>query len=288
MSSLSIRRLSGALGAEIQDIDIAGPLNEGAVAALRSALAEHCVLLFRDQTLTPAQHIAFTERFGPLQELTLGSYLHKEHPEIFVVSNKPVAGKPSDTRRTGRRWHTDMCYTPTPCRGSLLYAMEVPPVGGDTVFANMQRAFETLSGGMQTMVEKLRVIHDLSKVPEFKGRDPEATAKIIADNPPVEHPLVWSHPDSGRKSLFLSQYLAYRFVGMTEAESAPILDYLNAHATRIENTWRHQWRVGDLIFWDNRSVMHCAPEDYDMSDPANARHMHRTTLAGPPVENATA
>lgn len=284
MSGLSIRRLSGALGAEIQDIDVAGPLDEGTVAALRVALAEYCVLLFRDQTLTPAQHIAFTRRFGPLQELTLGSYLHKEHPEIFVVSNKPVAGKPSDTRRTGRRWHTDMCYTPTPCRGSLLYAMEVPSVGGDTVFANMQRAFETLSGGMQAMVEKLRVIHDLGKVPEFKGRDPEATAKIIADNPPVEHPLVWSHPDSERKSLFLSQYLAYCFVGMTEAESAPILDYLNAHATRIENTWRHQWRVGDLIFWDNRSVMHCAPEDYDMSDPANARHMHRTTLAGPPVE----
>ena len=283
MAALAIRRLSGALGAEIQDIDVAGPLDDGTVAALRDTLAEHCILLFRDQTLTPAQHIAFTERFGPLQALTLGSYLHKDHPEIFVVSNKPVAGKASDTRRTGRHWHTDMCYTPLPCRGSLLYALEVPPVGGDTVFANMQRAFDTLSDGMRAMIEGLRAVHDLSKVPNFKNRDPDATAKIVADNPPVDHPLVWTHPDSGRKSLFLSQHLTHRFADMTEAESAPIIDYLIDHSTRIENTYRHQWRVGDLIFWDNRSVMHIAPGDYDMSDPANTRHMHRTTLAGPPV-----
>ena len=105
----------------------------------------------------------------------------------------------------------------------------------------------------------------------------------MADNPPVEHPLVWTHPDSGRKALFLSDQIAYRITGMTEAESRPILDYLLAQATRIENTYRHQWRAGDLVFWDNRSVMHCAPEDYDMSDPVNVRHMHRTTLAGPPV-----
>jgi len=283
VSALSIRRLSDALGAEVEDIDIAQDLSDETVFALRQALANHCVLLFRGQSLTPAQHIAFTKRFGLFQELTLASYLHQEHPEIFVVSNKPVDGKPSDTRRTGRRWHTDMCYTPQPCRGSLLYALEVPPVGGDTVFANMQRAHDRLSDGLRATIDGLRTVHDLSKVADFKNRDPAATARIVADNPPVEHPLVWTHPDSGRKALFLSDQIAYRITGMTEAESRPILDYLLAQATRIENTYRHQWRAGDLVFWDNRSVMHCAPEDYDMSDPANVRHMHRTTLAGPPV-----
>ena len=280
MGTMAIRRLSGAFGAEIQNIDVAGELDDTTIAQLRDALAAHCILLFRDQKLTPAQHIAFTKRFGPLQELTLGSYLHQDHPEIFVVSNKPVAGKPSDTRNTGRHWHTDMCYTPTPCRGSLLYALEVPPVGGDTVFANMQRAFDTLSDGMRAMIEDLRTVHDLSRVPDFKNRDPEATAKFVSDNPPVEQPLVWAHPDSGRRSLLLSQHITGRFKDMTEAESKPLIDYLIGHATRIENTYRHQWRVGDLIFWDNRSVMHCAPGDYDMSNLANRRHMHRTTLSG--------
>ncbi|NKB59106.1 MAG: TauD/TfdA family dioxygenase [Alphaproteobacteria bacterium] len=281
MSGLAVRRLSGALGAEIQGVDIAGDIDNIAIATMRNALSEHCILLFRDQKITPAQHIAFTERFGPLQELTLGSYLHADHPEIFVVSNKPVAGKPSDTRNTGRHWHTDMCYTPHPCRGSLLYALEVPPVGGDTVFANMQRAFDTLSDGMRAMIENLRAVHDLSRVPDFKNRDPEATRKIVADNPPVEQPLVWVHPDSGRKSLLLSEHITCRLAGMSDEESKPLIDYLIAHATRIKNTYRHQWRAGDLIFWDNRSVMHCAPGDYDMSDTANRRHMHRTTLAGP-------
>ena len=229
---------------------------------------------------TPPQHIAFAKRFGPLQEPTLGSYLHKADPEIFVVSNKKVDGKLSDTRRTGRRWHTDMCYTLQPCLGSLLYALEVPPVGGDTLFAKMQGAYDGLSDGMWMMVNGLSTVHDLSKISNFKNRDPKATAKTVADNPPVNHPLVWTHPDNGRMSLFLSDQIAYRIVDMTETESRLILDYLLAQTTQIENTYCRQWQAGDLIFWDNRSVMHCALEDCDMLDDAKIRDMHRTTLAG--------
>ena len=283
VSALPVRRLSAALGAEVLEVDLTHDLDDGTIATMRAALADFCVLLFRGQSLTPSQHIEFTKRFGALQELTLASYLHEDHPEIFVVSNKSVDGKPSDTRRTGRRWHTDMCYTSQPCRGSLLYALEVPTVGGDTVFANMQHAYNGLSDGMRTIIEGLRTVHDLSKLADFKNRDPKSTAKIVADNPPVEHPLVWTHPDSGRKSLFLSDQIAYRITGMSEAESRPILDYLLGQATRIENTYRHQWLAGDLVFWDNRSVMHYAPEDYDMSEPNNLRYIQRTTLAGPPV-----
>ena len=123
-------------------------------------------------------------------------------------------------------------------------------------------------------------MHGLSKVSDFKSRDPKATAKIVADNPPVKHPLVWTHPDNGRMSLFLSDQIAYRIVDMTETKSRLILDYLLAQITQIENTYRRQWQAGDLIFWDNRSVMHCALEDYDMLDDGKVRNMHRTTLAG--------
>ena len=148
----------------------------------------------------------------------------------------------------------------------MLYALEVPPVGGDTLFAKMQGAYDGLSDGMWMMVNGLSTVHDLSKISNFKNRDPKATAKIVADNPPVNHPLVWTHPDNGRMSLFLSDQIAYRIVDMTETKSRLILDYLLAQTTQIENTYRRQWQAGDLIFWDNRSVMHCALEDYDMLD----------------------
>jgi len=176
-----------------------------------------------------------------------------------------------------------MCYTLQPCFGSLLYALEVPPVGGDTLFAKMQGAYDGLSDGMWVMVDGLSTVCDLSKVSDFKNRDPKATAKIVADNPPVNHPLVWTHPDNGRMSLFLIDQIAYRIVDMTETESRLILDNFLAQPTQIENTYRRQWQAGDLIFWDSRSVMHCALEDYDRLDDAKDRDMHRTTLAGPPI-----
>jgi len=280
LQNYTIRPLSVAVGAEIVGIDLARPLDDDDIATIRRTLADRCIVLFRGQEMTPKQHIDFSARFGELEIHPLDAYQHPEHPELFMVSNLPVNGKPSDTRNVGRFWHSDLCYTETPSLGSLLFAREVPAVGGDTVFANMYRALDTLSDTFRGMLEGLRAVHDYSRSPGLRERDPETSARMVAKVPPVEHPLITTHPDSGRRSLFVSEHFTSRIVGMTDAESSALLGHLVANATRLENTYRHQWRVGDLVFWDNRCALHYALADFDVNDPANRRHMHRTTVKG--------
>ena len=275
-------QLSHAIGAEISGIDLREPMDTSLVAEIRSAWLKHNVLLFRDQDLTPELHIAFSCQFGELDDhRTRPDEQLPGHPEIFVVTNHPRSdGKPSRTRNTGRQWHTDFSYTRRPAMGSLLYCKEIPEVGGDTLFANITLAWETLSDGMKALLAPLEAVHDAANIGSYRTRD-QAEVQVIKDNnPPIAQPVRRVHPETGNPALYVTESATTHFVGMTVEECRPILEFLFAHATREEFTYRHRWRVGDLIMWDNRCTLHRALMDY--SHETDRRHMLRTTLLGEP------
>lgn len=280
MARIGVRRLSNGIGAEITGVDIAKPIDSETVNQVRDAWHNHLVLLFRDQhDLTPERHIAFSRNFGMLdQHGSNPRYRMQEFPEILQITNKPFDGKPSGTRNTGRNWHSDLSYTSHPGKGSLLWCAERPEVGGDTMFTNMYLAYETLSDKMRAFLDDLYAIHDVSLVKGIEQRDPAEVAEMKRLSPPVAHPVVRVHSDTGRKALFVSQRVR-QFVGLSEEESQPILNFLCEHATKHEFVYRHQWRVHDLLMWDNRCTMHIALADFDQTKP---RHMLRTTLLGEP------
>jgi taurine dioxygenase len=277
---IGVTRLSAAVGAEVA-VDVTRPLKQETVEQINTALAEHCVLLFRNAEITPEQHIAFSRNFGPLEAHLLAEFSLPEHPEIFVVSNVKEGGKLKGAVYAGQFWHSDLSYMKKPSLGSLLLCHEMPAVGGDTMWANMYMAYETLSEPMQAFIGGLKAVHDYShaydtyfaKLPDRPPLTPEQRAKT----PPVTHPMVRTHPVTGRKALYVNPGFTKGIVGMPEEESRPILDFLHRHSTRPEFTYRHKWRVHDMMFWDNRCSMHYALADYDFSV---RRHMHRTTIAG--------
>ena len=276
--AMKIRRLSNALGAEVMGVDLSTSLHPDQIAAIRAAWMEHQVLLFRDQVLTPEAHIAFSRQFGELDRHdALPRYRHPEHAEIFMVTNHMIDGKPSATRNTGRQWHTDLSYTTRPACGALLYCREAPPVGGDTMFANMYRAYESLTPGMRALLDPLWAVHDVMGSRDLRTRDPQQVAELRRLNPPVAQPVVRTHPETGRKALYVNEMLSTHFTGMTAEESRPILQFLFEHSTPHENVYRHPWHVNDLLMWDNRCTIHIALADYEHSSP---RHMLRTTILG--------
>jgi taurine dioxygenase len=278
---ISVARLSSAIGAEVTGVELTRPLEAEAVELLARALAEHCVLLIRNADITPEQHIAFSRQFGPLEGHVLAEFSLPDHPEIFVVSNVKEAGKLKGAVYAGQFWHSDISYMEKPSLGSLLLCHEMPAVGGDTMWANMYMAYDTLSEPMKAFIGGLKAVHDyshaydtyFSKLPDRPPLTPAQRAKT----PPVEHPMVRTHPVTGRKALYVNPGFTKGIVGMPEEESRPILDFLFRHSTRPEFTYRHKWRVHDMMFWDNRCSMHYALADYDFSV---RRHMHRTTIAG--------
>jgi len=276
MGELELRPLSNALGAEVRGINISRELSDDEVAIIRKAWNEHHILLFRGLDLTPEQHIAFSRRFCDLDTHDATPFDRLDgHPEILEVTNKPKNGKPSETRNTGRNWHSDYAYTNRPSAGSMLYCAERPPAGGDTMFCNMVRAYDELSPTMREILDELHAVFDFALV----GRqNSEKTAELRKLNPPIAHPAVRVHPDSGLKALYVSERTSH-FHGMTPEESRPIIGYLCDFATRHENVYRHQWEVGDLLIWDNRTTMHIALADFDQAKP---RRMLRTTLLGEP------
>lgn len=277
MSTLQIERLGHALGARVGGLDLRQPLDDETVAELRRAWLEHLVLVFPDQDIEPQHHVAFARRFGELdRNETLPDYRDPEWPEILVVSNKPRDGKPSETRNTGRNWHSDLTYTTRPALGSLLLCKERPAVGGDTMFANMYMAYESLSAKMRELIDGLWAVHDASLIKGLAERSPEKVATLKRLNPPVAQPVVRVHPETGRKLLLLGQRVSH-FVGMTREESAPLLDFLNEHAVQPEFVYRHRWSVNDLVMWENRATMHLALADFDQRQP---RHMLRCSLLG--------
>ena len=278
---MEVRRLANALGAEISGIDLAHPLSAAQADAVRAAWHEHLVLLFRNQRLSPDAHIAFSRHFGELdRHEALPRYRHPDHPEIFMITNHEVDGKASATRNTGRQWHNDMSYTVRPAMGSLLYCRECPSVAGDTMFANMVRAYETLSKPMRDFLDPLWAVHDVMGSRDLRKRDPAQIAEIRKLTPPVAQPVVRTHPATGRKALNVHEMMCTHFVGMTREESRPILEFLYEHSTPHENVYRHRWQVDDLLMWDNRCTLHIALADYEHTSP---RHMLRTTLLGEPM-----
>lgn len=279
---MQVRRLSYAGGAEVTGFDLRAALDAGTVAAIRAAWLEHLVLVFPQQALTPQEHIWFSRYFGELERHPLKNLRGSAHPEILELTNRVVDGKPSETAEVGRIWHTDGSSTIRPPTGSLLYCRAIPQVGGDTWFANMYLAYDALSEGMKRLIGGLEVVQDLGYFYRKTGggtRDPNKIAEDVKDNPPVVQPLVRTHPETGKKALYVNESLIREIHGMTPQESAGILQYLHRHATRPEFTYRHGWRVGDLVMWDNRCTQHLAPRDYD---PKQIRHMCRTTLIGEP------
>ncbi len=282
--TIAVKRLSHALGAAVTGVDLREPLNDSTMAAIRKAWLEHLVLVFPGQKLTPAQQIAFGRRFGELDDhKAVPFYRHPEHPEIYLITNKPIGGKPSETRDTGRLWHSDHSFTTHPTMATMLYCLEIPPVGGTTMFNNQYLAFETLSPTLRGILEKLEAVHSLAhyseRNPYMKNRNAEQIAQMNKISPPVAQPMVRVHPETGRKALYISEGQTPCIVGMTPEESRGLLQYLFDHSVRPEFTYRHVWQVGDLLMWDNRCTMHLALADYSHDQ---TRHMHRLTVLGTP------
>jgi taurine dioxygenase len=279
--TMQVRRLSPACGAEITGLDLTRQLQKAEVEDLNRALGENGILLFRNADLTPDQHVAFSRQFGELEAHVIGDFALPGHPEIFVVSNVKEDGKLKGAVYAGQYWHSDLSYMKKPSMGSLLLCREVPEIGGDTMFANMYLAYDTLSDSLKSFLGSLSAVHDYSHAYDtyfahLKERPP-LTPEARAKTPPVEHPMVRVHPVTGRKALYLNAGFTKGIVGMPKEESQPILEFLFRHSTRPEFIYRHKWQVCDMIFWDNRCVMHYALADYDFSV---RRHMHRTTIAG--------
>jgi len=270
---MKIQRIAGALGAEILGIDLAQTLSDATVAEIRQALLDHLVVFFRDQTLTAAQYLVFAKRFGRVMEYPFVRGLD-DYPEIT-----PVIKLEHETVNFGGVWHSDTTYLEEPPMGTMLYAQQIPPYGGDTMFANMQLAYERLSPGMKRMLDGLHAFSssakaDVSRTREDRIRD-HARGGVQKEYL-ARHPVVRTHPESGRRSLFVNIAHTLRFDEMTEEESAPLLAYVYQHQITPEFLCRFRWRKGSIAFWDNRATLHYPLNDYH----GFKRVMHRITLAG--------
>jgi taurine dioxygenase len=271
--SFDIRPLAGAIGAEIAGVDLARDLDEDTVAALRRAWLDHLVLFFRRQDLAPARFLALARHFGEPIEYPFLQGLDG-FPEIT-----PVVKLEHERVNFGGLWHTDTAYLEMPPMATLLVAREVPPYGGDTLFANMHLAYESLSPGLKRLLDGLVAVNSSAKADVTKTREDRLreTARADAQREYVaEHPVVRTHPETGRKALYVNGGHTVRFRDMTAAESAPLLDFLFAHVARPEFTCRFRWEPGSLAVWDNRCVQHNPINDYH----GFRRVMHRITLKG--------
>lgn len=276
------RRFDAPLGAEILDLDLSLPPDRETITAIREAfLASQGVLIFRDQRITPEEHIAFSRQFGPLMIHVLRQYLLPGHPEILIVSNVIENGKPIGLGDAGRYWHSDLSYAPEPSLGSLLHAQELPAQGGDTSFANMYAAYEALPAEIKRRIEGRRAAHSYQNSYDrfvdagSKWRPPLTDAQK-AEVKEVIQPVVRSHPETGRKALFVNESFTSRILDLPEPESRELLDFLFAHSTQERFIYRHRWQHFDLVFWDNRCAIHLAHG----CPPELRRHMHRTTVKG--------
>ena len=277
---LTVKRLGNVIGAELLGLDLSRPLSDATVAEVRRAWLDNLVLVIRGQDITPAQHVAFSERLGePERGNALSHYNHPEHPEILMITNHTINGKPSETRNTGRQWHSDLSYTLRPPMGSILHAREIPEAGGDTMFSNMYAAYETLSPAMQAFLEPLQAVHDFMNSKDMARRDPATVEAMKQRTPPVAQPVVRVHPETGRKALYVHEAATMSIEGLAPEESRAILDFLFRHCETHEHIYRHRWQLHDIVMWDNRCVSHIALFDYSHSSP---RHMLRTTLIGTP------
>ncbi|MFM0608933.1 TauD/TfdA family dioxygenase [Paraburkholderia sediminicola] len=277
---IEIRAFDGPVGAEVLGLDLSHPLGQDDFARIHRAHLDHHVLVFRDQRITPDQQIAFSRRFGPLQIHVLHQFQLPDYPEVLVVSNIVENGQPIGLGDAGYYWHSDLSYKEKPSLGSLLHAQELPSEGGDTLFANMHLAWETLPAHLRSAVQERSAEHTyLAKYAELQKRSPwrpNLSAEQIAQVKPVVQPIVRTHPETGRRALFVSEHFTTRVIGLPEDESKSLLEEIFAHSVRHEHLYRHQWAEHDMVFWDNRSLMHLAAGTPDHL----RRKLYRTTIEG--------
>lgn len=277
--SLQTRPLQPTVGAEIVGIDLADPVDDATFAEIKKAWLDRSILLFRNQhRLTHEQHIAFSKRFGELEVFTLRQYTHQDFPQLFVISNltredgKPIGAQVSPI------WHTDSQFLEEPSMASLLLAKEVPNVGADTLFASMFSVYDALPEATKKKIDGLQVSHSrIRAYPSNYPDRPPLTEEEKTRVPDVTHPLVRRHPETGRKALYIGDSTAPEIIGMPKAESDTLIRELLDFATQDRFVYRHKWKVGDAILWDNRSTIHCATP-YDVK--TERRLMYRTTIVG--------
>jgi taurine dioxygenase len=272
-TAIEVRPIAGAIGAEIFGADLGKELDQDSIAAIRRAWLQHCVIFFRDQDLPPARFLTFAKQFGKVVEYPFIKGL-EDFPEII-----PVVKLEHEKTNFGGIWHSDTAYLEAPPMGTMLVAREVPPYGGDTMFANMYLAYEALSDGMKRLLDGLIAVNTSAKADVSRTREDRVKDSVRADAKKEyvgEHPVVRTHPETGRRALYLNAGHTLQFKDMSVEESAPILDYLFRHQVRPEFTCRFAWRAGSMAFWDNRCALHNPVNDYH----GYRRVMHRITLAG--------
>ena len=275
---LEVSRISGSLGAEVSGVDLSKDLDDEVLAEVRKALLDNLVIFFRDQDLTPDRQLVFARRWGKIHTHPFMKGMD-DYPEVLEIKKTP-----SDKKNFGGSWHSDQMFTAQPAMGTILYGKEVPSYGGDTMFTNQYLAYEALSEGMRKMLDGLKAV---SRGDHFKGHDGKSRKDYYADKISMQtkdpgdvqtitaHPLVRTHPETGRKALYIGGHV-FKFEGWTEEESEPLIDFLMKHSTRPEFTCRFRWENGSVAFWDNRCTQHFAVNDY----PSETRIMHRITVCG--------
>ena len=281
---MKISPYSTALGAEITGIKLSSSCGDDLIRDIKSALHEHLVLVFRDQDLLPGEQVAFSERFGELVVRVSGEFLHPEFPPVLILSNRIINGKSEGATDAyaGSHWHSDLTYAERPSFGSMLHALEVADEGGDTAWANMYEAYDTLNNEIKERIDGLKAIHVRDRrrnpragIPGNFDRDVNAYYDIKV--PDSIHPMVRTHPVTGRKALYVSPRFTLAIEGVDDAEGQPLLDELFDHQKKPDFMFRHKWKTGDLVFWDNSATIHLACGGLK---PHDVRKLHRTSIAG--------
>ena len=278
--TFTITPRDAALGAEVTDVDLGRSVSAETAEQIWMALCEHGVLTFPGQEMSAEAQVALTRHLGEPEVHVLSDFTLPDLPEVFIVSNVRKGGKPVGAVNAGQYWHSDLSYTARPTFASMLHAKEVPPGRGETLFASMVRAYETLPADLKARIEGCHAVHDYTLAYEtvFAGNpDRSLSAEQAAQVPAVEHPVVRIQAETGRKALYVNSGFTRRIVDLDAAESRETLEALFAHATDANNIYTHHWQTGDFVMWDNRVTMHMALSNYAAQD---VRHMLRTSVAG--------
>jgi taurine dioxygenase len=276
--TLETRPLHPLFGVEVLGCRAGPDLDEETFRALRNAFEQHSLVLLRSQTLSPGEQEVFTRRFRELEYHVLKEHTFADHPGVMVLTNAVEGGKPQGAHKIGWHWHTDLTYYPKPCDMTMLLGVQVPPEGGDTMFCSLVAAYEALPAEDRRRYEAMTAVHSYNYMRSIKYPDAAPLSQAQLDRVrDVEHPLIRQHPVTGRRALYVSEYIIKNIVGMSVEDSQALLADLVAYATQERFVYRHRWQKGDLVFWDNRATMHKATP-YD--DVAYTRRMHRSMTAG--------
>jgi len=278
---LQTKPLSPGFGLETSDVDVSKPLSDAAFDEIERTFFQGQVLVLRAQSLTPVQYVAFARRFGPPEPHVIDQFHHPADPNILILSNRKKDGQPVGLADAGTYFHTDYSYLQVPARATMLYSIEVPKSGGNTLFANQYAAYDGLSDAMKQKIASLVAIHHYGNRKELNDASRIAASPLTPEQkakmPLITHPLVRAHPVTGRKALYAVSGSSYGIVGMPEDEAVALLDELAAHATQPKYVLSYGYRVGDIVIWDNASLLHSAT----LTDPNDPRTLWRITIKEP-------